>query len=121
MNKRRLTILSFSLICLVLIIGGFLYRYSEQLAEEKLQDYIKRLEDAGFAVKEHSLADFHVVVNVQNKASQRILEKAGFKKEGTLRKALWTGRGKWTDGYLYSILKEEWKEPKVLTKTASQS
>lgn len=60
MNKRRLIILSFSLICLVLIIGGFLYRYSEQLAEEKLQDYIKRLKDAGFDVEEHSLADFHV-------------------------------------------------------------
>ena len=60
MNKRKLIILSFSLICLVLIIGGFLYRYSEQLGEEKLQDYIKRLEDAGFTVEEHSLADFHV-------------------------------------------------------------
>ena len=60
MNKRRLIILSFSLICLVLIIGGFLYRYSEQLAEEKLQDYVKRLKDASFTVEEHSLADFHV-------------------------------------------------------------
>ena len=59
------------------------------------------------------------VINVHNKASQRVLEKAGFTKEGTLRKALWTGKGKWTDGYLFSILREEWKEPKILTKTTS--
>ncbi len=25
--------------------------------------------------------------------------------------------GKWADGYLYSILREEWKEPKILTRT----
>ena len=60
MNGRKLIILSFSLICLALIIGGFLYWYSEQLAEQKLQDYIKRLEDLGFTTEEHSLADFHV-------------------------------------------------------------
>jgi RimJ/RimL family protein N-acetyltransferase len=24
--------------------------------------------------------------------------------------------GKWADGYLYSILREEWKEPKILTR-----
>ena len=60
MNKRRFIILAFSLICLALIIGGFLYWYSEQLAEQKLQDYIERLEDLGFTTEEHSLADFDV-------------------------------------------------------------
>jgi hypothetical protein len=60
LNKRRFFILSFSLICLALIIGGLFYWYSEQLAEQKLQDYIKRLEDLGFTTEEHSLADFHV-------------------------------------------------------------
>jgi len=60
LKRRRLIILSFSLICLAFIIGGFLYWYSEQLAEQKLQDYIKRLEDLGFTTEEHSLADFHV-------------------------------------------------------------
>lgn len=53
------------------------------------------------------------VVNVENLSSQRALEKAGFKQEGRLRRALWV-RGKWKDGYLYSILREEWKEPKIL-------
>jgi RimJ/RimL family protein N-acetyltransferase len=51
-----------------------------------------------------------------NKASQRVLEKAGFKREGTIRKAAFV-RGEWTDSYLYGILREEWKEPKILTRT----
>jgi RimJ/RimL family protein N-acetyltransferase len=52
-----------------------------------------------------------------NLASQKVLEKAGFDKEGTMRKCDFS-RGEWKDAYLYSILREEWKEPKVLTKTA---
>jgi RimJ/RimL family protein N-acetyltransferase len=52
----------------------------------------------------------------RNAASQKVLEKAGFKKEGILRKNFFM-RGEWTDDYIYSIIKEEWKEPKILTKT----
>jgi len=52
----------------------------------------------------------------RNSASQKVLEKVGFKKEGTLRKNFFM-RGEWTDDYIYSILREEWKEPKILTKT----
>ena len=52
-----------------------------------------------------------------NIASQKILEKAGFKREGVSRKDFFT-RGRWTDDCLYGILREEWKEPKILTKTA---
>ena len=54
---------------------------------------------------------------VENKASQRVLEKVGFKREGTCRNSSFI-RGTWTDCYLYSILREEWKEPKILTKTS---
>jgi RimJ/RimL family protein N-acetyltransferase len=54
------------------------------------------------------------ITNVENKASQRVLEKSGFTREGIVRKGLWTGKGKWTDGVLFSILREEWKEPKML-------
>jgi len=57
------------------------------------------------------------VINTKNVASRRILEKVGFKREGTLRKALWDSKGKWADGYIYSILREEWKEPKALTQS----
>ena len=54
--------------------------------------------------------------SIRNRASQRVLEKSGFKKEGTFRKAYFV-RGEWVDSCIYSILREEWKEPKILTKT----
>jgi RimJ/RimL family protein N-acetyltransferase len=62
------------------------------------------------------LARIHAIADVRNRASQRVLEKAGLQREGTMRKCLFN-RGEWRDYYLYSILREEWKEPKVLTKT----
>jgi len=49
----------------------------------------------------------------RNVASQRVLEKVGFKKEGTLRKSLFL-KGKWADLSVYSILREEWKEPRII-------
>jgi aminoglycoside 6'-N-acetyltransferase len=58
------------------------------------------------------------VINKKDTASRRVLEKSGFKKEGTLRKALWNAEGKLADGNIYSILREEWKEPKALTRTS---
>jgi RimJ/RimL family protein N-acetyltransferase len=54
-----------------------------------------------------------------NIASQKALEKAGFSKEGLMRK-LWFARGEYVDQYLYSILREEWNEPKILTKAQSE-
>jgi RimJ/RimL family protein N-acetyltransferase len=57
--------------------------------------------------------------DVRNEGSQKVLEKAGFKKEGVVRKSLFT-RGEWRDFYLYSILREEWKEPKILTRASSK-
>jgi len=56
--------------------------------------------------------------DVRNVASQKLLEKVGFKKEGTVRKSIFI-RGEWRDCYLFSILREEWKEPKILAKTTS--
>jgi len=58
--------------------------------------------------------------DVKNAASQRVLEKVGFKKEGTIRKYVFVS-GEWRDALLYSILREEWKKPKILTKTTSQN
>jgi RimJ/RimL family protein N-acetyltransferase len=58
-----------------------------------------------------------VQTDLRNVASQKVIEKVGFKKEGTLRKNFFM-RGELRDCYLYSILREEWKEPKMLTKTA---
>jgi RimJ/RimL family protein N-acetyltransferase len=62
------------------------------------------------------LVRIQATTDLRNKASQSLLEKIGFKREGTLRKSYFV-RGVWTDCYLYSILREEWKEPKILTKT----
>ena len=62
-----------------------------------------------------NIAWIQAVTNVGNKASQRVLEKAGFKKEGTLRNVGHV-RGEPTDAYIYSILREEWKEPMILTR-----
>jgi [ribosomal protein S5]-alanine N-acetyltransferase len=53
----------------------------------------------------------------RNVASQRVLEKVGFKKEGVLRRSIFI-RGEWRDGYIYSILRGEWKEPKILARPA---
>jgi RimJ/RimL family protein N-acetyltransferase len=54
--------------------------------------------------------------DIRNAASQKVLEKVGFKKEGTIRKSNFI-RGEWRDMYLYSILRDDWKEPKILTRT----
>ena len=65
-----------------------------------------------------NIVRIQAVTDVRNKPSQSILEKAGFKKEGTLRKSALV-RGEWTNAYLYGVLREEWKEPTILTRTAS--
>ncbi len=61
------------------------------------------------------LARIHAIADVRNRASQRVLEKAGLQREGTMRKCLFN-RGEWRDYYLYSILREKWNEPKILTR-----
>ena len=48
-----------------------------------------------------------------NKASQKVLEKGGFTKEGVIRKHFFSS-GEWRDSFTYSILREEWKAPQIL-------
>ena len=62
------------------------------------------------------VARIQAFTDLRNKASQRVLEKAGFVREGTLRKAGFV-RGLRTDAHVYGIIREEWKEPKILTRT----
>jgi len=76
---------------------------------------VRILVDYLFLSKE--IVRIQAYTDVRNVASQRVLEKAGFKKEGVVRKSHFT-RGEWRDCCLYSTLREEWKEPKILTKTA---
>jgi RimJ/RimL family protein N-acetyltransferase len=64
------------------------------------------------------LKDIHriqALTLVENTVAQRVLEKAGFKKEGVMRKVYYM-RGKQRDGFLYSIIREDWGQPKILTK-----
>jgi ribosomal-protein-alanine N-acetyltransferase len=89
------------------------------LPEERNKGYgteaVQILTDYLFLTK--NVPRIQVVIDRKNLASKSVLEKSGFKKEGTLRKALWNAAGRWTDGCIYSILREEWKEPRILTKT----
>ncbi|UCG45290.1 MAG: GNAT family N-acetyltransferase [Candidatus Bathyarchaeota archaeon] len=71
---------------------------------------VKILVDYLFRVKR--IVRIQAETNPRNIASQRVLEKAGFKKEGVIRKSIFI-RGKWEDGVLYSILREEWDATKV--------
>jgi RimJ/RimL family protein N-acetyltransferase len=59
------------------------------------------------------IARVQAIADVRNIASQRVLERAGFQREGTMRDESYD-RGEWRDYYLYSILRREWKEPKII-------
>ena len=76
---------------------------------------LKTMVDYLFLSKE--VVRIQVQTDVRNVVSQKVMEKVGFKREGTLRKDFFM-KGQWVDAYIYSILREEWKEPKILTKTA---
>lgn len=92
------------------------------VADERKKGYgteaVQILVDYLFLTRE--IVRIQAVVNVEDAASQRALEKTGFRKEGTLRKSLWDSKGRWADGCLYSILRDEWRQPKTLTKPFRQ-
>ncbi len=48
-----------------------------------------------------------------NHASGRVLEKTGFCREGRLRMSTFS-RGTWRDTVLYSIVRDDWRGPKLL-------
>jgi len=58
-------------------------------------------------------------IDPRNIASQKVVEKNGFKREGLIRKCFFA-KGEWRDMFIFSILREEWKTPKVLTKTVPE-
>lgn len=66
-----------------------------------------------FLFLSYDIPCIQATAHVDNVASHRVLEKVGFKKEGIIRKRFYI-QGQWVDQILYSILKEEWKEPKIL-------
>jgi RimJ/RimL family protein N-acetyltransferase len=64
-----------------------------------------------FLTKE--LVRIQAIIYEENVGLKRSLEKAGFKREDVNRKMLY-GFGQYWDVTLYSILREEWKKPKIL-------
>ena len=61
MNRRRLFVLSFSIVCVVIIAVGLLYWWSEQVAEQKLQECITSLKkERGYIIVEYPFSDFDV-------------------------------------------------------------
>jgi RimJ/RimL family protein N-acetyltransferase len=66
-----------------------------------------------------NVARIQAFTDVRNEASQRVLESAGFQREGTLRKAGYV-RGRRTDAYIYGVIREEWKEPRILTTSSKK-
>ncbi len=56
-----------------------------------------------------------ICTDARNTAAIRAAEKAGFRKEGIVRKGGFT-QGKFVDACLLGLLRDEWKEPKILTK-----
>lgn len=75
---------------------------------------VKIIVDYLFLSKE--IVRVQAVTDTDNSASQKVLQKAGFRKEGTIRKSAFI-RGEWRDGCIYSILREEWKKPGALNIT----
>ena len=85
------------------------------LPEERRKGYcteaVKILVDFLFLSKD--IVRIESEVNPENVNSWKVLENAGFTREGIRRRSFFA-RGKWRDDAIYSILREEWKEPKIL-------
>jgi RimJ/RimL family protein N-acetyltransferase len=59
--------------------------------------------------KKLKLNRIEIGCSTKNKASRKVIEKAGAKYEGTQREAMISGLGKKHDMRVYSILAKEWK------------
>ncbi|MFW9821200.1 MAG: GNAT family N-acetyltransferase [Candidatus Thorarchaeota archaeon] len=66
-----------------------------------------------FLFLSHAIERIQATTDTSNVASQKVLLKAGFSKEGVIRKAVFM-KGDYVDVTLFSILREEWQEKKVL-------
>ncbi len=75
-------------------------------AVEIIVDYL-------FLLKE--IHRIQALTDVENTAAHRVLDKTGFTKEGVIRNIIYM-RGKRRDGLLYSITREDWGHPKILTR-----
>jgi RimJ/RimL family protein N-acetyltransferase len=73
-----------------------------------------------FAFENMNLEKLYTFVHEPNKASQRILEKNGFKLIGRFRKHAYIPKYGYVDSFAYELLREEWKNtPDNLGREAS--
>jgi RimJ/RimL family protein N-acetyltransferase len=97
------------------VFGGMLEIGYALMPAERNHGYcteaVKIMVDYLFMSK--NIVRIQAATNVENKVSQKVLEKAGFQREGMERKGLFAW-GNWVDLYIYSILREEWKQPEIL-------
>ncbi len=68
---------------------------------------------------EKDIVRIQVPTDVENTPSQKALEKVGFTNEGTMRKSHCV-RGECRDMSLYSLLRNEWKTPRILLETITE-
>ena len=76
--------------------------------------------EAARAVIDYAFEEFDLVVlaictGPENKRSQRVIEKCGFKFEGIQRKGYHIYNGTDRDNLVYSMLREEWEESRYGT------
>jgi len=99
-------------------IGGWMLGRTMEMGFALLQnerrkgygtEAIRLMVDHLFITKD--IARIQVSTDTKNVASQKALEKAGFLREGTMRKS-WYTRGDYRDHYLYSILRKNGKNQK---------
>jgi len=66
-----------------------------------------------FLFLSHPIERIQATTDSRNLVSQKVLEKVGFIKEGIMRKGVFM-KGDYVDITLFSIIRDEWKEPKIL-------
>jgi RimJ/RimL family protein N-acetyltransferase len=62
----------------------------------------------GYLFDGYAVARITAFTEVENLAAQRVLEHAGFRREGVLRRSIFRD-GQWRDLAIYGLLREEWE------------
>jgi ribosomal-protein-alanine N-acetyltransferase len=75
---------------------------SEMWGKGITTEALKMMSQSAFA--KYNIKRIELVVHPNNKASIRVAEKAGYKKEGKMRNGILTGEGKSIDSIMYSLI-----------------
>lgn len=80
-------------------------------SDERGQGYVPEAGEAlvAFSFETVGLYRLEIRAGVENRASQRVAEKLGFTREGTLRKGCPLGPGRAYDCHIYGLLASDWR------------